>query len=57
MRSLLAYWFLRLERAMHLADAYLADCRGDGVFRADCLSRAYECERRIAVLEINYVQR
>ena len=54
MKAFLAYWFLRIERAMHMADAYLADQRGDGMFRADCLSRAYECERRLAVLEINH---
>lgn len=52
MNFLLRWWY-RHERAWHLVDAYLAINRGDGVFAADCKSRAYECERHLARLSIN----
>lgn len=44
--------FLRLEAAWHRADEYLALNRGDALFAADCGSRASECDRRLATMEI-----
>lgn len=44
-------WY-KMEYAFHMVEAYLASQRGDMVFRADCLSRAYEAERKLAVMEV-----
>ena len=46
--------FLRLERAIHMVDAYLAANRGDIDFELDCLSRASEFDRKLAVMRINH---
>lgn len=49
---LIKYWMLRFERAVHIADAYLAEQRGDMTFAADCKCRAWECDRMIVWLEL-----
>ena len=49
---LIARLVLRLEYSIHMTDAYLARCRGDALFAADCESRAWEIERRLAVMRV-----
>lgn len=44
---------LRIERGFYMTDAYLAERRGDMVERAEHLSKAYEVDRRLAVLYVN----
>lgn len=48
---LLKHWY-RHEYAWHKTDAYLARNRGDTVFASDCDSRADECLRQLARLDI-----
>ncbi len=45
-------FFLRVERAFHLVDAYLYSHRGMMALAADSEARAHECERRIDTLLI-----
>jgi hypothetical protein len=52
----LKIWMLKCEYANHMVDAYLAEQRGDMPFRADCLSRAHEVQRRLFVEELNYAR-
>lgn len=47
-------FMLQVEAAFHMVDAYLARNRGEHTLAADCESRAYECERRIVLLELNH---
>lgn len=53
MKRYLAKLFLQLEYSVHRVDAHLAQMRGDSLFAADCLTRAWDIERRIAIMEIN----
>jgi len=52
MKRYLAKLFLQLEYSVHLVDAHLAQLRGDSFFAADCLSRAWDIERKLAWMEI-----
>lgn len=47
MKRLIILTLLRLEYGMHRVDAYLAQMRGDNIFAADCMARAYDIERRM----------
>jgi hypothetical protein len=53
MKALFALFMLRIERAFLLADAYLADCRGDMLEVAECECRARDVERQIDVIDLN----
>lgn len=52
MKKIIGKFFLRLEWAAHRTDAHLAQMRGDSIFAADCLSRAWDIERKLAWMEI-----
>lgn len=45
-------WFLKMEYAFHMVDAYLYTNQGRMDLAADCKSRAYECERMLVWLRL-----
>lgn len=53
MKTAFILLLLRIERAGHMVDAYLAQCRGEMVESAEWEAKARECERRIDVIELN----
>ena len=54
MRYAIIRLLLLIERGFYMTDAYLAEHRGNMVERAEFLSKVYEVDRRLDLLEVNH---